>query len=114
MKKCLLAATLILGIFVAAQHVEAAEVYVGMNDYGDGKVYVLTDTIRDITFKGNSGFSVKVKLIRDDGTQQVYSPWYFFRIYDQWCMSTGLNDYQVPTPVEGILLKVAETANQYR
>lgn len=90
------------------------EVYVGMNDYGDGKVYVLTDTIRDITFKGNSGFSVKVKLIRDDGTQQVYSPWYFFRIYDQWCMSTGLNDYQIPTPVEGILLKVAETANQYR
>ncbi len=113
MKKCLLAATLILGFFVAAQHVEAVDVYVGMNDYGDGKVYVLTDTIRDITFKGNSGFSVQVKLLRG-GTQQVYPPWYFFRIYDQWCISTSLDDYQIPTPVTGILLKVAETANQYR
>lgn len=87
------------------------EVYVGMNDYGDAEVYILPDTIRDITFQGYSGFSVQIKT-SDGNSPKV--PWNFVRKDGTWCYLLSLEDWAYPSPAKGIVLKVAETANQYR
>lgn len=114
MKKFFAVAALILGVVVSQivvpSQASAQKVYVGMNDYGDKRVYILTETIRDITFKGYSGFSVNIA----DDDHVVRSPWYFIRKDGVWCQLMGLSDVDYPVPAKSIALKVAETANQYR
>ena len=89
------------------------KVYVGMNDYGDKGVYILPKTIRDITFKGYSGFSVQAWF--SDGTSPR-RPWYFVYKDGQWCQTLSLDDMSYPVPISKskILVKVVEVANRYR
>ena len=89
MKKFLVVATLVLGIFVAQAQVSAQKVYCGMNDYGDAGVYIFTETIRDISWKSYSGFSVQV--VSDDDYDNS-STWYFVRKDGTWCILLGLDD----------------------
>ncbi|MBR4382431.1 MAG: hypothetical protein IKP64_02615 [Selenomonadaceae bacterium] len=115
MKKFFAVSALILGVVVSQivvpSQAQAQRVYVGMNDYGDKRVYILTETIRDITFKGYSGFSVKIAF--DD--EESRRPWYFIRKDGVWCQLMGLSEFDYPTPIEGTsVMKIVETANQYR
>ena len=89
------------------------KVYVGMNDYGDKEVYILPKTIRDITFKGYSGFSVQAWF--GDGTSPR-KPWYFVYKDGQWCQTLSLDNMSYPVPISKsrILVKVVEVANRYR
>ncbi|MBR1647322.1 MAG: hypothetical protein IJ685_11180 [Selenomonadaceae bacterium] len=116
MKKFFAVTALILGVVVSQivvpSQASAQRVYVGMNDYGDKRVYILTETIRDITFKGYSGFSVKIAF---DDNEPTRSPWYFIRKDGVWCQLMGLSEGNYPTPIEGTsVMKIVETANRYR
>lgn len=116
MKKFLTMAAIVLSVIILQMpQADAQKVYVGMDDYGDAEIYILTETIRDVSFSSGgfnySGFSVQV--VSSDGNSPS-KPWNFFYVNGKWCFALEPKSPYIPVPVTGIILKVAQTANRYR
>ena len=116
MKKLLTMSAILLSVLILQMpQADAQKIYVGMNDYGDAEIYILTETIRDVSFTSGgityNGFSVQIVSSNGNSPRK---PWNFFYVNGKWCYALAPESPNIPVPATGIVLKVAQTADRYR